>query len=61
MPCVRLCLLCGPVLLVSAAIHGDELNGVEIVRRLLSRIAPKALSGTVIAVPIVNVFGVTAG
>lgn len=47
----------GPVMFVSAAIHGDEVIGVEIVRRLL-RAAPVArLSGTLIAVPIVNGFG----
>jgi len=47
----------GPCLWISAAIHGDELNGVEIVRRVLHQIDPKRLSGTLIAVPIVNVFG----
>jgi len=47
----------GPVLFVSAAIHGDELNGVEIVRRLLKRSALKSIRGTLIAVPIVNVHG----
>lgn len=47
----------GPVLLVNAAIHGDELNGVEIVRQLLTKLDPKRLRGTVIAVPVVNVFG----
>ncbi|QSX36199.1 succinylglutamate desuccinylase/aspartoacylase family protein [Shewanella sedimentimangrovi] len=47
----------GPTLLVCAAIHGDELNGIEICRRLMGRINPKALHGTVLLVPIVNVFG----
>lgn len=47
----------GPVLFVSAAIHGDELNGVEIVRRLLKRKALKSIRGTLLAVPIVNVHG----
>lgn len=47
----------GPVLLVSAAIHGDELNGVEIIRRLLRHSALKRLAGTLLAVPVVNVFG----
>lgn len=47
----------GPVLFVSAAIHGDELNGVEIIRRLLKRQALKSLRGTLIAIPIVNVHG----
>lgn len=47
----------GPVLLVNAAIHGDELNGVEIVRQLINTIDPQKLKGTLIAVPVVNVFG----
>ena len=47
----------GPVLFVSAAIHGDELNGVEIIRRLLRRRALRSLRGTLLAVPIVNVHG----
>lgn len=47
----------GPTLLVCAAIHGDELNGIEVCRRLLSEIDPKQLTGTVMVVPIVNVFG----
>lgn len=48
----------GPKLFVSAAIHGDELNGVEIVRRLLKQPALKRLRGTIIAIPMVNVYGV---
>jgi predicted deacylase len=47
----------GPVLFVSAAIHGDELNGVEIIRRLLKRKGLHSLQGTLIAVPVVNVHG----
>ena len=47
----------GPVLLISAAIHGDELNGVEIIRRLLKHSALRNLAGTILAVPVVNVFG----
>jgi len=47
----------GPVLFVSAAIHGDELNGVEIIRRLLKRKALRSIRGTLLAVPIVNVHG----
>lgn len=47
----------GPVLFVSAAIHGDELNGVEIIRRLLKRKLLNSLRGTLIAVPIVNIHG----
>ena len=47
----------GPRLFVSAAMHGDELNGVEIIRRLLRLPALKRLHGVLIAVPVVNVHG----
>lgn len=47
----------GPVLFVSAAIHGDEINGVEIVRRLLRLPALDKIRGTLITVPVVNVQG----
>lgn len=47
----------GPVVWLSGAIHGDELNGVEIVRRVLPRLDQRTLRGAVIAVPVVNVFG----
>lgn len=47
----------GPVLLVCAAIHGDELNGIEICRRLMNGIDPTALTGTLLVVPVVNMFG----
>lgn len=47
----------GPCLFVSAAIHGDEINGVEIIRRLINQKQLKPLSGTLIAIPIVNVHG----
>lgn len=47
----------GPRLFVSAAIHGDELNGVEIIRRLLRHSSLSRLHGTLIAVPVVNVHG----
>jgi predicted deacylase len=46
-----------PVLFVSAAIHGDELNGVEICKRLLDLRQLKELNGTLLVIPIVNVFG----
>ncbi|MCR8922940.1 succinylglutamate desuccinylase/aspartoacylase family protein [Dasania sp. GY-MA-18] len=48
----------GPILLVSAAVHGDELNGIEIISRLINSPSIKNLKGTLIAVPIVNVYGV---
>ena len=47
----------GPTLWLSAAIHGDEINGVEIIRQVLQQISPQELTGTLLAVPIVNVFG----
>ncbi len=47
----------GPTLFVTGAVHGDELNGVEIIKRLLKLAALKRLRGCVLAVPIVNVFG----
>jgi predicted deacylase len=48
----------GPIMFVSAAIHGDELNGIEIVNRLIKSKSIKSLRGTLIAVPMVNVYGV---
>jgi len=47
----------GPVMMVCAAIHGDELNGIEIIKRLLKRKALRSMKGALIAVPIVNVHG----
>lgn len=47
----------GPTLCVTAAVHGDEVNGIEIIRRLLKKPALKKLSGTLIAIPIVNIYG----
>lgn len=47
----------GPALFLSGAIHGDEINGVEIVRRVLDRVDPERLVGTLVGVPIVNIFG----
>ena len=47
----------GPKLWLSAALHGDELNGTEIIRRVLARVKVERLRGTVVAVPVVNVFG----
>lgn len=47
----------GPRLFLSAAIHGDELNGIEVIRRVLSHKALKRLRGTLVAIPVVNVYG----
>lgn len=47
----------GPRFFITAAIHGDELNGVEIIRRIIMKITPETLRGTLICVPVVNIFG----
>lgn len=47
----------GPVLLITAALHGDEINGVEICRRLLKISRLNRLRGTLVVVPIVNTYG----
>jgi predicted deacylase len=47
----------GPRLFICAAVHGDEINGVEIIRRVLRRRLVKQLQGALIAVPVVNLFG----
>ncbi len=51
----------GPVVGLTAAIHGDELNGVEIIRRVMATVDPRTLAGTVIAAPVVNVLGFNTG
>jgi len=51
----------GPVVWVNAAIHGDEVVGVEVIRRVLANLSPRTFRGTLIAVPIVNVHGFMAG
>ena len=51
----------GPVVWIDAAIHGDEVVGVEVVRRVLADLSPKTLRGTLVAVPIVNVHGFMNG
>ncbi|KPJ95126.1 MAG: succinylglutamate desuccinylase [Gammaproteobacteria bacterium SG8_15] len=47
----------GPRVFISAAIHGDEINGVEIIRRVLKHSAIRKLKGDLIAIPVVNVYG----
>jgi predicted deacylase len=47
----------GPVLCLTGAVHGDELNGIEIVRRVIHNLDPQKLQGAVIGVPIVNLQG----
>ncbi|MDD2558106.1 MAG: succinylglutamate desuccinylase/aspartoacylase family protein [Desulfuromonas sp.] len=47
----------GPVMFVSAAVHGDEINGVEIIRRLLQHKSRQDLRGTLLALPLLNPYG----
>lgn len=47
----------GPVLLLTAGLHGDEINGIEIIRRMIVRELITPEKGTVIAIPIVNIYG----
>jgi len=47
----------GPVLFVSAAIHGDEILGAEIIRRLVSKLTVEKVRGTLLLIPIVNTYG----
>lgn len=47
----------GPRLFITACVHGDEINGVEIIRRLLQQPALRRLCGDLLAVPVVNVYG----
>ena len=51
----------GPTLCLIAAVHGDELNGIEAVRRILEETDPLELSGTLIGVPVANVQGLAHG
>lgn len=47
----------GPTLFISSAIHGDEINGVEVIRRILKTKYVQDLQGALVLVPVVNVFG----
>ena len=47
----------GPTILFSAGIHGDEINGVDIVRQLIARRINQPKRGTIICMPILNIFG----
>lgn len=51
----------GPVMWLSAAVHGDELNGVEIIRRVIGSLDPRTLGGTLLAIPVLNVYGFNTG
>lgn len=47
----------GPTVLITAGIHGDEINGVEIVRQIIAKGINKPKIGTIICIPVINVFG----
>lgn len=47
----------GPTLLLTGGLHGDEINGVEIIRRMIQKELIKPEKGTVIAIPLVNIYG----
>ena len=51
----------GPTLCLTAAVHGDEINGVEIARRVFDETDAMELAGTLVAIPIVNVWGFRSG
>ncbi len=51
----------GPTLCLTGAIHGDELNGIEVVRRVMYDISPEEFNGTLIGIPIVNLQGFQRG
>jgi len=51
----------GPTLCLTGGVHGDELNGVEVVRRAFSTIDPGELRGTLIGLPAINAEGVRSG
>jgi predicted deacylase len=51
----------GPTLCLTAAVHGDEINGIEIVGQVVNRAPPESLRGTIVGVPIVNLPGFRRG
>jgi hypothetical protein len=53
--------LAGPTLCLTAAVHGDELNGIEMVRRVMHDLNPQKVAGAVVGVPIVNLQGFRRG
>ncbi len=53
--------LAGPVVLITAGIHGDEINGVEIVRQIISKKFNRPQRGTIICIPLLNIFGFLNG
>lgn len=51
----------GPTLFLTGAVHGDEINGVAIVREVLDKVDPENLRGTLVGIPVVNRFGFPTG
>lgn len=47
----------GKTLCLTGAVHGDELNGIEMIRRVIYSIEPANLTGTIIGVPVANIMG----
>lgn len=47
----------GPCLLLFGMVHGDEYNGIEIINNLIEKVDPKKLNGTIIAIPVLNIYG----
>lgn len=47
----------GPVILLMAGMHGDEINGIEVIRRIIRKGWNKPTAGTVICIPVFNIFG----
>jgi predicted deacylase len=47
----------GPTIVLMAGMHGDEINGIEIIRRIIRKKLNKPTKGTVICIPIFNIFG----
>jgi len=47
----------GPIILLTAGIHGDEINGIEVIRQIIAKKINKPKKGTVICIPVVNIFG----
>lgn len=47
----------GPVVLITAGIHGDEINGVEVVRQLIAKKLHQPKKGSIICIPVLNIYG----
>ena len=47
----------GPVLGITAAVHGDELNGIPVIQRLFKEVEPKSLKGAIVGIPVMNAPG----